>query len=108
MTTDPDVKSDAERAEQMLHVAGLVIEKMKAAVPCGTRWSTHWMEKVQTLSLTREHDQMVTCLIVALQPFVRPLRLDIEPASTCLRLLTCTWPGEKETPKCGNAETEAR
>ncbi len=100
---------DAEMAEQALHVAAMLIEKMRAALPGSGRHAGPAV-KAETLTVAREHDQMVSSLIVALTPFVGKLDAEItlktaSPGKPGFVTVECKW-GKVETSKSQNVETQ--
>ena len=90
----PMRNSEAEKAEQALHVAAMLIEKMRAALPGTGAHNGGENKRPPTLTLAREHDALCTALIIALTPFVG--KLDAE--------ITLRTPG----PKGGNVTVECR
>jgi len=91
---------EAEMAEQALHVAAMLIERMRAALPIQGGPPRGSGAAPVTLTVAREHDQMLTCLIVALAPFVRNLHTEITlktpPGKPGFVTLECRW-GKAET-----------
>ena len=101
---------EANKAEQALHVAALVIEKMREAIP---RRGGHHVggsdAYAVTLSVAREHDKMVTMLIVSLAPFTGALQAEIVERTPHFKqghvTLKCEWrptpkPGTPQRPEC--------
>jgi hypothetical protein len=84
---------EAEKAELALHVAAMLIEKMRAALPGSGRHAGRPVS--QTLTVAREHDALCTALIIALTPFVGKLDTEITLKTPGLKggsvTVECTW-----------------
>lgn len=88
-------RSDLERVVECLAVLSAAIEKMREAAG-----RTGPGSNVIGMEFSSGHDQMLTSLIVAVQPFVTPLHLDV-PANSYSRgcAVLETWWGEKRGKK---------
>ena len=70
--TEQKKQSAAQRVAERLRVLAWAVEKMREGVPDGNR-----PVDLAEGRFAREHDEMLTTLIVGMQRFVAPLELDI-------------------------------
>lgn len=84
----PPPPSDFEQVDEALRVLSFAIEKMREA--CG---KTGAPPNTVLMEFAKEHDALLSAFIIAMGPYLLPLRLDI-PANSYSRgcaVLECFW-----------------
>ncbi len=92
--------SECSIVQERLRVLAWAVEKMREATP-----GDHAGGRLHSRGpFAKEHDRMLTALIIAVQPFMMPLELDIPDAvyrpPGCATLV-CAWKGTSGCPLCG-------